>query len=246
MATLYQFSFSHFCEKARWALDYKGRHYTTKNLLPGLHVRVCEKLALKKTCVTVLVEDDGSVIQESAAIIDHLDAKHATDPLTPSAPDLAKQARDWEVYLDEEVGVTLRALFYYHALPIRRTALTFLLHQGPWYGAPLFALIFPKVRDAMIEMMDINENTAKDSERRLLDALTRLNSEVRDRRFLVGDSFTRADLTACALLEHFCKPIEKFAEVFPKPIRALQEEHRDAPFFNWVNAIYREQRRILV
>ncbi len=243
MTTLYQFSFSHFCEKARWALDYKGAKYTTKNLLPGLHVRIRKKLAVAKTCVPVLVEDDGSVIQESAAIIDHLDAKHASDPLTPGDPNLAKQARDWEAYLDEEVGVTLRALFYYHALPIRRTALTFLLHEGPWYGEPLFALMFPKVRDAMIEMMDINENTAKDSERRLSDAVTRLDSELKDRKFLVGDSFTRADLTACALLEHLCKPIDKFAEVFPGPFRALQQQYRDQPFFRWVNITYREQRR---
>ena len=27
MITLYQFQFSHFCEKARWALDYKGVPY---------------------------------------------------------------------------------------------------------------------------------------------------------------------------------------------------------------------------
>ncbi len=243
MTTLYQFSFSHFCEKARWALDYKGANYTTKNLLPGLHVRVCEKLAVAKTCVPVLLDDDGSAIQESAAIIDHLDAKHAADPLTPHDPDLAKEAREWEAYLDKEVGVTLRALFYYHALPIRRTALTFLLHEGPWYGRPLFALIFPKLRNAMIELMDINESTAKDSERRLSDAVTRVNDQLKDRVFLVGDRFTRADLAACALLEHLCKPIEKFEKVFPEPFRALQEQYRDQPFFNWVNTVYREQRQ---
>jgi glutathione S-transferase len=243
MTTLYQFSFSHFCEKARWALDYKGVTYATKNLLPGLHLRVRNQLGVAKTCVPVLVEDDGSVIQESAAIIDHLDAKHAASPLTPRDPDLAEQARAWEAYLDQEVGVTLRALFYYHALPSRRTTLTFLLHEGPWYGRPLFTLIFPKVRKAMIEAMDINENTAKVSEQRLLDAMTRLDSVVQDREFLVGDRFTRADLTACALLQHLCKPIAKFESVFPKPFRALQEAHRDRPFFSWVNAIYRHQRR---
>ncbi len=243
MTTLYQFSFSHFCEKARWALDYKGVQYATKNVLPGLHVRVRKKFAVGKTCVPVLVEDDGTAIQESAAIIDHLDAKYTSDPLTPGDPNLAKQAREWEAYLDDEIGVTLRALFYYHALPIRRTTLTFLLHEGPWYGGPLFALIFPKVRDAMVKGMNINDDTAKDSQRRLSDAITRLNSEVQEREFLVGNSFTRADLTACALLEHLCKPIDKFATVFPKPFRALQDEYREQPFFRWVNAIYREQRR---
>lgn len=243
MTTLYQFSFSHFCEKARWALDYKGEKYTAKNLLPGLHVRVRAQLAVAKTCVPILVADDGSVIQESAAIIDYLDARHPARPLTPREPDLAEEARNWEAYLDAEVGVTLRALFYYHVLPIRRTTLTFLMHEAPWYGPPLFTLIFPKVRDAMIKAMDINENTAHDAERRLSDAVTRLNHVVGEREFLVGDRFTRADLTACALLEHLCKPIEKFEAVFPEPFRALREQYRGQPFFRWVNAVYREQRR---
>ena len=50
MTTLYQFSFSHFCEKARWAIDYKEETYTIKNLLPGPHLNVTKKLA-PKTCV---------------------------------------------------------------------------------------------------------------------------------------------------------------------------------------------------
>ncbi|VAW80072.1 hypothetical protein MNBD_GAMMA15-1204 [hydrothermal vent metagenome] len=36
--TLYQFPISHYCEKIRWALDYKGLPYTTINPLPGSHI----------------------------------------------------------------------------------------------------------------------------------------------------------------------------------------------------------------
>ncbi len=37
MIEFYQFPFSHFCEKARWALDYKGVAYRTVNYLPVFH-----------------------------------------------------------------------------------------------------------------------------------------------------------------------------------------------------------------
>ena len=37
MIELYQFPLSHFCEKARWALDYKSIAYRPVNLLPGFH-----------------------------------------------------------------------------------------------------------------------------------------------------------------------------------------------------------------
>ncbi len=35
--TLYEFSLSHYNEKARWALDYKGIPYHSEPVLPGLH-----------------------------------------------------------------------------------------------------------------------------------------------------------------------------------------------------------------
>ena len=65
MIELYQFPFSHYCEKVRWALDYKDIAYRTVNLLPGFHFRHVTKLA-PKTCVPAL-RDDGTVVQDSSA-----------------------------------------------------------------------------------------------------------------------------------------------------------------------------------
>ena len=240
MTTLYQFSFSHFCEKARWALDYKGKTYTIKNLLPGPHLNVVKKLA-PKTCVPILV-DAATTVQESSAIIDYLDERYPSKPLTPGDADLAREAREWEAYLDEEIGVTIRAWFYYHTLPIKTSALTFLLYDGPWYGGFLYALIFPKVRGAMIKGMDINPETTKRSEERLIDGLSRLNSTIQERRFLVGDSFTRADLTACALLGLLFRPIKELEVVFPEPVLALGKQYSGQPIYKWVHDTYRDYR----
>jgi glutathione S-transferase len=43
MFELYDFTFSHYSEKARWALDYKGIPYTPRHLLPGFHLRITRK-----------------------------------------------------------------------------------------------------------------------------------------------------------------------------------------------------------
>jgi len=67
MITLYQFQFSHFCEKACWALDYKGLSYIRKNLLPGIHIKVARRLA-PKSCLPILV-DNETVVQDSTSII---------------------------------------------------------------------------------------------------------------------------------------------------------------------------------
>ena len=40
MLRLYTFQVSHFAEKARWALDWKGVEYEERRLLPGPHLAV--------------------------------------------------------------------------------------------------------------------------------------------------------------------------------------------------------------
>ena len=76
---LYQFPHSHFSENARWALDHKGLSYEKVNLTRGPHIRVTRKLAAETT-VPILVEPNGMVVQDSTAIIDHLEATYPERP----------------------------------------------------------------------------------------------------------------------------------------------------------------------
>ena len=41
---LFQFTYSHYNEKARWAFEFKGIEHTRTNLLPGPHMRKMRKL----------------------------------------------------------------------------------------------------------------------------------------------------------------------------------------------------------
>jgi glutathione S-transferase len=164
MLTLYQFQCSHYCEKARWALDYKGLAYETRNLIPGPHRRTAERLAAQSH-VPILVDgglvDEAKVIQGSDAIIDHLDRRWPEHRLTPLDTLSASLAVEWEHYLDAEIGVSIRCWFYYYVLPERALAMRFLLQGAPWYGRPLYALIFPAVRHAMRKMMHTTPTTPR-------------------------------------------------------------------------------------
>lgn len=241
MIKLYQFQFSHFCKKASWALDYKGLPYKTINLLPGLHTRVTRKLA-PLSSLPILV-DGQIIIQDSTAIITYLDEKYPARPLTPQDTQQATEALEWEEYLDEEIGVPLRLWFYYHSLPERNCALGFLLDGAPWYGRPLLSLIYPGVSQAMRKLMNINSASAKQSLQRLLTALDRLDAELKQRQFLVSGTFTRADLTACSLLSPFCAPGKSDNQVstaFPAQVKALRDQHKNRPYFKWVQEMHRE------
>jgi glutathione S-transferase len=207
-------------------------------------MKVAQKLA-PESCLPIIV-DDGTVVQDSTAIITFLDKNFPNHSLTPRDSNQAKEALEWEEYFDEEIGVTLRLWLYYHALPERDRALRFILDGAPWYGRPLFALIFPKVRSAMMERMNIHAESAKQSEERFLSALETLNNALKDRQFLVGDRFSRADLTACALLSPYCRPGESDDEasvVLPEQVCALRDRHETSRFFGWVLDIYKDHRQ---
>ncbi len=229
MITLYQFEFSHFCEKARWALDYKGLAYEVRNLIPGIHRRITSKLAAK-TCVPVLI-DGTAVVQESGAIISYLDERYPERSLTPEDPDQAEEVLAWERYFDTEIGVPLRLWFYYHVLPDRQRALRFMTRGSPWYGRLYLSAMFSRLRAAMLERMAIGEEAAERAEARVLAACERLNGALADNRFLVGDRFSRADLAACALLMPLCTLDE---DALPDQLRTTRARRAGDRFLAWV------------
>ncbi len=244
MFELYDFTFSHYSEKARWALDFKGIPYTPRHLVPGFHVRTTRKLA-PRSSVPILRTDDDAVIQGSAEIINFLDQVFPERSLTPADPKDADAAVEWEKYLDEEIGVTLRLWFYYHTLPDRGRAVRFLCQDAHWLQRLLFKFSFAKIRPVMMDRMNINAASASAAERRFLLAFDRLDAALERGPFLVGNYFSRADLAACALLWPLCRPGEPESEVealLTPTVCALRKQLQHRRFYRWVLERYREHR----
>src|SRR5439155_518505 len=79
---LWQFRFSHFNEKARWALDWKGIAHVRRSLLPGFHIpRVLWMTGQKSLPVLVL---GGETIHDSTRIIERLERLRPEPALYPS------------------------------------------------------------------------------------------------------------------------------------------------------------------
>jgi len=192
-----------------------------------------------------ILKADSLVIQDSTEIINFLEQSFPDRSLTPPDPNDANEALEWEEYLDEEIGVTLRLWFYYHELRDRRRAVRFLCQGAPWYQRSLFAISFVPIRRAMTDLMDIHAGPARDSERRFTTACDRLDKALMRGPFLVGDRFSRADLTACALLSPLCRPGESESEVamlYPAEVCALRKQLQQRRFYRWVLEVYRDYR----
>jgi len=242
MFELYDFRFSHYSEKARWALDFKGVPYTARHLLPGFHLRTARKLA-PRTCVPIL-KADSAVIQDSTEIINFLDRTFPDRSLTPADPKDAQGALEWEEYLDAEIGVPLRLWFYHHTLPDRARALRFLLEGQSLPARLMFGVAFPRVRTVMAHAMGIDEEAARRAEARLFVALDRLDTALRDREYLVGNRLSRADLTGGALLLPFCRPGEPAAEaakILPEALSSARAACAHRRCFAWASEIYRRR-----
>lgn len=221
LLTLYQFPISHYCEKVRWALDYKGLDYKLKNLIPGLHFKTTTKLAAKSS-VPVLQHGD-KIIQGSIQIITYLDEKFPDKKLTPANPQEKQTALEWERYLDSELGIHVRRYLYQTVLQHRRLTIGFFGSGNSVFAKPILWFIYPGMVKKMRKYMDINPSTAEQSRVQIQKCLRRLNESVRDKKFLVGDQFCRADLTACALLAPLFMPSKyglQWPQALPEPLHS--------------------------
>jgi glutathione S-transferase len=245
MPTLFTFAISHYAEKARWALDHKRAVYEERRLLPGPHVFVTRRLA-KETSVPILVDEERT-IQGSSAIIDHCDARFLEDPLTPEAPVERAQARDLEQWLDRELGETLRRAFYVDALRHREVVVPLFTQGGPWWGRPFYGLAFGVVARAIRQMYAISAERAA-ADRAILDAVfERTDGLLASRPYLVGNRFSRADLTLAALSGPLFDPPEHPiswppAELYPPPLAELRDRWRKTRTCEHVLGMYREHR----
>jgi len=242
MLTLYQFAISHFCEKARWALAYKNLEYVKKNLLPGPHLAQTKRMGTDISATPIL-NHDGNLIQGSGHIISHLDQHFPERPLTPVNPELKAQCLEWENYLDQEVGVQVRRYCYHYLLQYPSMVIPLYTQGGPWYGTLLYKLIFPKLRAKMRQAMKINETTAGQSKRRFEAAIERINNRLQGHVFLVGEQFTRADLTAAALFSPLVQP-HQFGLRWPAewPLEVSAEVQNILSELDWVSKTYDQYR----
>ena len=214
MTILYQFPQSHYCEKARWALDYKQIPHTCQTVLPGLHFLKTRWMGLASTFP--IVRHNGRLIQDSSTIITYLDDQYPDRPqLTPADPTLKHEALEWEAYLDTAIGPHLRRVFYHYILEDRALTAYFFSYNGPFYGRFLVGRMYPILSRLMRKWMSINAAETAASCQKMQVEIDKLRDHYQNRPYLVGDRFTRADLTAASLLAPLHK-LPQYGMVWPE------------------------------
>src|SRR5688500_7644728 len=110
MNRLITIPFSHYCEKARWALERTRVSYREEAHPPIIHWPSSLRAARSRT-VPVL-ELDGKMITDSSDILDALDGRKPGS-LWPEQPELRDQAKAWEEKFDRSLGPAVRRVLYF-------------------------------------------------------------------------------------------------------------------------------------
>ena len=244
--TLWHLPVSHYSEKVRWALALKRVEHVRHAPPPGPHMAVALALTRGRQATLPVLRLDGRRIGDSTAIIAALEDAYPDPPLYPADPQERRRALALEDDFDEQLGPAVRQGVF-NALAsdpetFSRVAATGapapLARLGGALGA--YARLFTAVRWKASDAQAATRAWAA-----IRTALDRLERELGDREYLVGDRFTIADLTAAALLYPVALPpgAPVSRETLPGGLDRLDAELGDRPGLRWVAEIYRRHRR---
>lgn len=247
--TLWQIPVSHYSEKVRWALAWKGVEHRRRSPLPGTHMPIALWLTHGAQYTLPVLHLDGRNIGDSTAIIAALEERHPEPPLYPSDVAERRRALELEDYFDEELGPAIRQLVWYELGNDRDRFASVLERTSPprlarfnaaavGYGRVFTGLRF-KARDAEL---------AARSRAKVLAAFERLEAELdaAGDDYLVGGAFSVADLTVASLFYPLVGPEGAPLppdQPMPEGFEELREPLRERPGFKWVAEMFRRHRR---
>jgi glutathione S-transferase len=243
---LITFAASHFCEKARWALDWHGIAYEEIGWPPGLHRILAKRCGAKYTTVPILL-DGQDVIQGSGAIIDWAENKveNRGRSLTPKAG--LTETKEIEARVDEIIGIHVRRLAFAELLPnYSHLVKPALFYRASGWRRLVGNMMWPVAWRIMMLMYEIGPGAASESRSKLEAEFDWLDCKLADgRAYLVGDRFSRADLTVASLLANFARPKElpvHHGMTGPEALAADVARWSERPVMRWVNRQYEMHR----
>jgi glutathione S-transferase len=238
LPVLWQYSFSNYNEKARWALDFKGIRHRRKSLFPAGR----RALAFSRHGTLPVLDLDGKRIVDSTHIIEALEERQPKPALYPADPADCSRALELEDFFDEHAGHDVRRVGFWDARERPDWVVTFMCTDQPAALRLVLRAMLPRVRSVMRRRFAITEEEVERSREVLRAALDRIEGERQGGDYLVGESFTVADLTAAALLYPIAWPPEfpySLPERFPSPFLDSIADH---PAVGWITEIWHRHR----
>jgi glutathione S-transferase len=206
---------SHFCERARWALDRAGVEYAETHHLQGFCGATARVLSGRRTLPVLTA--GPRVLADSADIVRWADEQNPGS-LYPCAADSPVRAEieRLEASFAGTLAFESRRIVYEWMCRSIEIWLPFNAGRAPaWQSAALWAVrgSIPKVLTRRFQLRSVSLSRARLALRDVFDSVAaRLAG---GRRFLVGDAFSAADLAFAALSAPLLLP-ERYGVPIPR------------------------------
>ncbi len=223
MATLTTICFSHYNERARWALDRSGVAYRERAFMPGFHflgvwtaTREFGKAdaGSSRFSTPLLVTEDGRTLTDSSDIVRYADA-HAPSDKALDIDD--RSVRELTERWLTRVGPHTRRVAYAHLLADRQLWPRMAGGNVGAVQSQAFRLLAPALRSLLIRGLSVTAKGAKRSLEIFQKELAFANERCAEREFLVGSRFTDADLTFACMIAPLIlpSPSEGYHSILP-------------------------------
>lgn len=246
-ARLITFAVSHYCEKARWALERLGISLIEERHVPGFHWLFTRPIG--GSSVPVLVTDAGT-FTDSTDILHYLDAiAPLRQRLYPVDPPLRREVEKLEDLFDTQLGPSIRCWAYFYLFNYPNLMRKLWCEGVPLYESILFPVVFPHVRDRAIRGYNITADSAASSLNKIRRIFEKVNQLLVDgRSYLVGNCFSSADLSFACFAAPILLPSEYGGKMldlheFPEQMAVVHKELRETPAGKFGLRLFREQRR---
>jgi glutathione S-transferase len=238
---------SHYCEKARWALDRVGADYRENAHLQIFHWLAVRRAGGGKTAPVLVCGD--RVFAESAEILDEADALAPPERrLFAADPAVAAEARRLQADFDARLGPHGRRWMYDSLRGNREIAVAYACAGVPAWQRRVFPFVFPTAMRVIDRYLEITPASTAESLATVRSVFDEVAARLSDRGpYLCGERFGAADLTFAALAASVLMPPEYGVPLpqpqeLPAPMAATVEELREHPAGAFALRMYREER----
>jgi len=241
---------SHYCEKARWALERVGVPYRERAHVQAIH-RAAALRAGGGLTVPVFVCSDG-VLSDSGEILAWADRRAlAGRELYPSDRYQLAEVRSLEADFNVGLGPWGRCWMYQQLRKRRDLALSYGCAGVPAWERTTLKLAYPAMIAIVAHVLDVTPSTAADAEVKVRATFDEVAERLADDRpYLCGERFTAADLTFAALAAPMLMPpaygvnLPSIRELPPYTAKVVREL-RTHPAGVHALAMYARERRQL-
>ncbi len=214
--TLVTIPISHYCEKARWALERTGVPYRERAHVQAFH-RAATLRAGGGLTVPVFVGPAG-VLGDSGDILAWADTQAPPGRgLYPEDAESTAEVRLLEADFNARLGPASRCWMYQQLRKRRDLAISYGCTGVPTWERASLRVGYPAVLAIVARVLDVTPATAVKAEADVRDTFDAVGERLADGRpYICGEAFTAADLTFSALAAPMLMP-SGYGVALPRP-----------------------------